>query len=133
MRPLAALALVGLAAAGCGDDAPPDDASVIACVRESGARVERGPTEQTSRGDGLIPRGTRQLLTATWEDEAGAIVFRADDARAAERAEDELRRIARAFSTPDDHVKRDGAFLTLLGPSTPPGRKDAEALADCLS
>jgi hypothetical protein len=135
MRRLAALALalVGLVVGGCGDDDPPDDATVTACVGKSGARVERGRAQQTSRGDGPVPQGTRQLLTATWQDEASAIVFRADDANAAERAEEDLRRIVRAFNTAEDQIRRDGVFLTLLGPAKVPREDDATALADCLS
>jgi hypothetical protein len=129
MRLAAGLALAGLAAAaGCaGDERPPDDASVMACVRESGARVERG---RLAPG---VPRGARPVVSATWPGGAGALVFRAGDAEAADRAEDELRRIARAFRTPEDQVKRDGVFLTLLGPAHVPADEDAEALADCLS
>src|SRR5688572_10422786 len=87
------------AAAGCGgDDPPPDDASVIACVRETGARVDDGGTERPD--DAIVPRGTRRLLMATWRDEATASVYRAEDADGAERAEDDLRRVARAFDLP---------------------------------
>ena len=133
MRRRAALALVGLVAGGCGGDDPPDDANVTACVGQSGARVERGRVQGTSRADSPVPQGMRQLLTATWRDDASAIVFRAGDADAAERAEEDLRRIVRAFNTSEDQVTRDGVFLTLLGPAKVPSEDDAKALADCLS
>lgn len=132
MRCLAALALVALAAGCGGGDTPPDDADVIACARDSGARVERG-TEEARRDNALVPRGARELLATTWQDGSSAIVFRAGDAEAAERGEDELRRLAEAFNVAEDQVKRDGVFLTLLGPEKVPREDDAEALADCLT
>lgn len=101
-------------------------------MRESGARVV-SDTAQGRRDNALVPRGAREVLAARWEGDASALVFRADDSDAAERGQEELRRIAQAFNMPEDQIKRDDVFLTLLGPERPPRDDDAEALADCLS
>jgi hypothetical protein len=126
MRRIVVAAALAAGLTGCTREAP-SQAEVEACLRDTGAEVQRPPAAE--QAGGVIPEGARYVTRAFYgEDKGAAQVFSARDERTAEVTQERLRDALAGSSTPPDAVKRDATWVVL----TEATEREAKAAFACI-